>query len=224
LERFLDTIRLPYTVPYYAQIASPELAEEIFVNGLDPVYDPRWAESGAESPQEYSYWVERACGVACLKMCVEAAGGPVRSLVGWAKLGLERGGYLIRENKEDGSLHEVGWIHSALADMAREEGLFAEARPAALEEIPGFLGQGLMVVASVSYEAGDDRVSITKQGGHLMVVTGVECEDGKPQAFYVNNPSGRRLELQNNARLPLERFAPAYSGRVILLGRAKVEA
>lgn len=221
MERILETIRLPYSVPYYAQIASPELAEEIFVNGLDPIHDPRWAESGAESPQEYSYWVERACGVACLKMCVEAVGGPVRSLVDWAKLGLERGGYLIREDKEDGSLHEVGWIHSALADMARNEGLLAEARPAALEEIPSFLGRGLMVVASVSYEAGDDRVPITKQGGHLMVVTGVECKDGKPQAFYVNNPSGRRLELQNNARLSLERFAPAYSGRVILLGRAQ---
>lgn len=216
----METIRLPYTVPYYAQIASPELAEEIFVQGLDPVHDPRWAESGADSPQEYSYWVERACGVACLKMCVEAAGGSIRSLVAWAKLGLARGGYLIRENKEDGSLHEVGWVHNALADMARDEGLFAEARPAALEEFPGFLGQGLMVVASVSYEAGDDRVPITRQGGHLMVVTGVDCEEGKPRAFYVNNPSGRRLELQNNARLPLERFAPAYSGRVILMGRA----
>jgi hypothetical protein len=108
--------------------------------------------------------------------------------------------------------------------MAREEGLFAEARPAALEEIPDFVRRGLMVIASVSYEAGDDRVPITKQGGHLMVVTGVECEDGKSQAFYVNNPSGRRSELQNNACLPLERFAPAYSGRVILLGRAGVEA
>jgi hypothetical protein len=217
-EPIFEAIRLPYSVPYYAQIASPELAESIFVDGMDPALDPRWAESGAGTPQEYAYWVERACGVACLKMCVEAVGGPTRSLVDWARLGLERGGYLIRKNDEDGSLHEVGWIHGALAEMARELGLTAEARPAAVEEIPAYLSQGKMVIASVSYEAGDDRLPITKQGGHLMVVIGAECVNGSPQAFYVNNPSGRRAELQAGARLPLERFAPAYSGRIIVIG------
>jgi hypothetical protein len=45
------TTHLQYSIPYYAQIASPELAEAIFVHGLDPTLDPRWAESGAESPQ-----------------------------------------------------------------------------------------------------------------------------------------------------------------------------
>jgi hypothetical protein len=216
----LEIIRLPYSVPYYAQIASPELAESIFVEGMDPTQDPRWEESGAATPEEYAYWVERACGVACLKMCVEAVGGPIRSLVDWARLGKERGGYLIRHKDDDGSIHEVGWIHSALADMARESGLTAEARPAGLEEIPAYLRQGLVVIASVSFEVGDDRLFITRQGGHLMVVIGVDCLDGVPQAFYVNNPSGRRADLQAGARLPLERFAAGYSGRVIIIGRA----
>lgn len=215
-----ETIRLPYPVPYYAQIASPELAEAIFVHGTDPARDPRWAETGAKTPQEYAYWVERACGVACLKMCVEALGGPTRSLVDWARLGLARGGYLIRQNA-DGSSREVGWVHGVLADMARESGLTAEAHPASVEEIAQHLRQGRMVIASVSYEAGDDRLPITKQGGHLMVVVGAECVDGRPLAFYVNNPSGRRTELQASARLSLERFAAAYSGRVIAVGRAR---
>ena len=218
-ERILETIRLPYDVPYYAQVASPELAEAIFVHGMDPAQDPRWGESGAGTPQEYAYWVERACGVACLKMCVEALGGPRRSLVDWARLGLERGGYLIRY-AENGDAHEVGWVHGALAEMAQEIGLTAEARGAGLEEILAYLRGGRMVIASVSYEAGDDRLSITKQGGHLMVVLGADCLDGRPQAFYVNNPSGRRAELQAGARLPLERFAAAYSGHIIVIGRA----
>lgn len=217
-EPAIENIRLPYIVPYHAQIASPELAESIFVNGMDPALDPRWAESGAETPQEYAYWVERACGVACLKMCIEAAGGPARSLVDWARQGLERGGYLIRHNEADGSIHEVGWVHRALVEMAQENGLAAEALPASLEEIPAYLRQGKMVIASVSYQAGDDRLEITHRGGHLMVVIGAECIDGNPQAFYVNNPSGRRAELQTGARLPLERFAAAYSGRIIVMG------
>lgn len=218
-EPVVETIRLPYPVPYYAQIASPELAEAIFVNGMDPAQDPRWAESGAATPQEYAYWVDRACGVACLKMCVEAINGPRRSLVEWARLGLERGGYLIH-HREDGSTYEVGWIHSALAEMAKENGLAAESLSAVVEEIPSYLRRGHMVIASVSYEAGDDRLPITKQGGHLMVVIGADCLDSHPQYFYVNNPSGRRKELQAGARLSLERFLAAYSGRVIVIGRA----
>ncbi len=213
------TIHLPYSIPFYARIASPELAEAIFVDGLDPTLDPRWADSGAESAQEYAYWVDRACGVACLKMCVEALGGPRRSLVAWARKGVECGGYLVRYD-ENGNAHEVGWIHSALANLAHEAGLRAEARAATLEEISAFLEKGFLVVASVSYEAGDDRLPITKKGGHLMVVHGVELDDSGPLAFYVHNPSGRRANLQAGAHLTAERFAQAYSGRVILFTKA----
>jgi hypothetical protein len=214
----IETIYLPYSVPYFAQIASPELATAIFVEGLDPVNDPRWADSGAETPQEYAYWVERACGVACLKMGIEALGGPRRSLIEWARLGLERGGYLIRL-AADGSEHEIGWVHRALAEMAMEVGLVAHAKAASLNEIGDFVRQGTLVIASVSYEAGDDHLDITKQGGHLMVVVGVEYLDEQLAAFFVNNPSGRRADLQVGARLSLERFSKAYSGRVILMRR-----
>jgi len=212
-----ETIHLPYPIPYYAQIASPQLAEAIFAQGLDPALDPRWAESGAASPQEYAYWSDRACGVACLKMCVEALAGPSRSLIAWARLGLESGGYLIRTD-QNGDAHEVGWIHTALAGMARETGLAAEARAASLPEIVDLLRQGRLVIASISYEVGDDRLPVTRQGGHLLVVRGAQLEGQEPLAFYVNNPSGRKSELQANARLDAQRFAAAYSGRVIALG------
>ena len=214
----IQTLYLPYPVPYFAQIASPELAEDIFVHGMDPMLDPRWAESGAATPQEYAYWVDRACGVACLKMGVEALGGPQHSLVEWAHRGLARGGYLIR-TAENGETKEVGWVHSALVNMAREIGLQAEVRAASLNEIPAFLREGKLVIASVSYEAGDDRLPITRKGGHLMVVTGAEIEGETLLALYVNNPSGRRAALQAGARLAVERLAPAYSGRIILVHR-----
>jgi hypothetical protein len=214
--RMVETVYLPFEVPYYAQIASPELASAIFIDGLDPIHDPRWAVSGAETPQEYAYWVERACGVACLKMCVEALDGPRRTLVEWARLGKARGGYLVRR-AADGSEQEIGWVHSALANMAREIGLAAEARPASLADILDAVRSGKLVIASISYEAGDDRLPITHRGGHLMVVVGAEFDEQGPLAFYVNNPSGRRAELQVGARLPVERFALAYSGRVIVI-------
>jgi hypothetical protein len=115
----------------------------------------------------------------------------------------------------------VGWVHQVLAEMAKESGLSAEFHAVTVEEIPAYLRQERMVIASVSYEAGDDRLPITKQGGHLMVVIGAECVKHELRAFYVNNPSGRRKELQAGARLSLERFAAAYSGRAIVIGRAR---
>ena len=81
-------VRLPYQVPYAMQIASPELAAAIWEDGLDPASDPRWVESGADSPAEYAYWSDRACGPVCVKMCVEALGGPARSMLDWVRAGL----------------------------------------------------------------------------------------------------------------------------------------
>ena len=216
----MNFYRLPFAVPYYAQIASPDLAEAIFVHGMDPTLDPRWAESGALSPEEYAYWVERACGVACLKMVIEAFDGPKRSLIEWARMVSDRGGYIVRQNS-DGTSHEIGWSHRALSEMAAEAGLISSWKPASANTILEDLLQNRLVIASLSYEAGDDRLPITKQGGHLMVVIGVDFDDEGPTAFYVNNPSGRRTNLQAGARLPIDRFSAAFSGRVIIFETPK---
>lgn len=213
----METVQLPYPVPYAGQVASPELAHRILEGLLPAEQDPRWAEVGAGSPQEYAYWVERACGVACVKMCVEAMGGPRRTLVEWARAGVSIHGYLI-VTEENGLQSERGWIHQSLADLCRAEGLQAEPRPAKLEEFLTFLRSGQMVIASVSYEIGVDG-PITRRSGHLVVVTGAELEDGHLSALRINNPSGRTPEMRANARIPVERFMQGYSGRVILVWR-----
>ncbi len=203
----METIRLPYPVPYHAQVASPDLAALIFDGQLPPEQDPRWAESGAKTPEEYAYWVERACGVACVQMCVEALGGPARPLVDWARAGLAIDGYLI-ETGPDGQPRERGWIHKALAALIRAEGFFAEPRPARPEEIVAELRQERMVIASVSYEIGTDE-PVTKRGGHLVVVTGAEMNTTHPEAYFINNPSGRTGDMQLDARIDAKRFACA---------------
>ena len=209
-----EPIRLSYPVPYAAQIASPELAHAIFVEGMDPVLDPRWAESGARDPQEYAYWTERACGMACVKMCVEALGGEVRTLMDWIRAGVEHGGYLV-EQDANGQPHERGWVHRTMAELIREAGYAAEPRPMSVDEFPQHLRANRMLIASVSYEVGDD-LPVTKKGGHLVVVLGADVIDGKPVNLYINNPSGRSLELQSGACIPVGRFLQGYTGRVIL--------
>jgi hypothetical protein len=211
----IHCIRLPYMVPYYAQVASPELAYAIFEESQDPRSDPGWQQWGCASAAEYAYWVDRACGMACVKMVVEGLGGPRRRMMEWIQDGLERNGYLVAADAH-GNPVERGWVHRVLAELISASGFQASAQPASLEEISGFLSNGQLVIASVSYELGKDA-PVTHPGGHLVVVTGAEVTGaGSVNCFYIHNPSGRLAQYQENARIDGGRFAQAYSGRVIL--------
>lgn len=214
----MKSIRLPYPIPYYAQVASPELAHAIFEEGLNPGSDPSWQQWGCASAAEYAYWVDRACGIACVKMVVEGLGGPRRPMMEWIQDGLGRNGYLVTPDANGHPL-ERGWVHRALAEQISACGFQASARPASLEEMVGFLGSGQALIASVSYELGKDA-PVTRQGGHLVVVTGADLTgQGQAGCFYIHNPSGRSAAYRANARIEARRFAQAFSGRVILAGR-----
>jgi hypothetical protein len=217
LEKNSQRIRLPYPVPYYAQVASPHLAHKIFSGNTAPENDPRWAETGAATPQEYAYWVERACGVACVKMCVEALGGERKTLVEWARVGVASGGYVVERSQ--GRTRERGWLHSVLAELITRSGFFAQPLPAELKDIVAHLRLGQMVIASVSCEIGDE-VPVTRKGGHLVVVVGADLLDGLPNSFILNNPSGRKKALQAGACVPAALFEQGYLGRVIVVGAA----
>lgn len=204
----------PGKVPYYAQIASPELAEAIFVKKMDPRLDPRWREWGFEKPEEYAYWVERACGIICVKMVSEALGGECHSVSYWVQQGLQAGGYLVEEDS-NGEMVEKGWLHRVLADLIQREGFKAQACKASLWELAHYLKEGNLVIASVSYQIGTDE-PITRNSGHLVVVSGVETRNFCLESFIVHNPSGRYSALQKDAVIPALRFSQAYSGRVIV--------
>jgi hypothetical protein len=213
----LEVIRLPYSVPYAAQVASPELARAIFVEGLDPQKDPRWAESGAKDPAEYAYWTDRACGVVCVKMCVEALGGENLPFVDWARRGLARQGYLVEQDGA-GKPVERGWLHKALAQLIEDAGFQARALALEAADFPAHLRAGRMIIASACYQLGD-RIPVTRKGGHLVVVVGANLEDGRLAEVVIHNPSGRLAELRENALIPVERFLQAYTGRAILVER-----
>jgi len=102
-----------------------------------------------------------------------------------------------------------------MAELIREAGYAAEPRAMGVDEFPRHLRANRMLIASVSYEVGDD-LPVTKKGGHLVVVLGADVIDGKPVNLYINNPSGRSLELQSGACIPVGRFLQGYTGRVIL--------
>ena len=43
--------------PYYSQWESAELVPRFIDGSLRPAEDPRWADSGAQTPEQYEYWL-----------------------------------------------------------------------------------------------------------------------------------------------------------------------
>ncbi|MDD5370878.1 MAG: C39 family peptidase [Anaerolineaceae bacterium] len=206
---------MPYDVPFFAQIASPEWISPIFDAGCDPTWDPAWNTFGTEDAALYRYWAPRACGIACVKMVVEALGGPLRSMMNWVELGLEREGYLLRR-EPDGSLHESGWKHSALADLLTSAGFPARSVQTNPTQMVGVLRQEKPIIVSISYELGTDR-PVTHNNGHMGVVTGCDLIENQPVAVYLHNPSGRTTAMRIHARIPIDQFSQGFSGRAIFL-------
>lgn len=211
----IERIQLPYPVPYYGQVASPELAAAFFEHGRPLESDPRWAEFGASSAPAYAYWADRACGIACVKMCAEALGGPVRPMMDWIQAGLDLDGYAVTTH-ENGEKEEIGWVHQCLSDLLAPYAARTWPQAAALDEIVAHLAAGRLVIASVSYQIGTTQ-PVTRRGGHLVVVTGVERDADGVRALVVSNPSGRTIHLRQNARIPADRFLAGYSGRIIVI-------
>ncbi len=76
-----------YTIPYFAQVASPELPTLFFEENLDSRRAP-CCSNGIRFGRGIRVWVDRACGIACVKMVVEGLGGPQRQMMngsGWVR-------------------------------------------------------------------------------------------------------------------------------------------
>jgi hypothetical protein len=200
-------------VPYYCQIADQTNVAVYLDKGKSLLQDPFWQTTGAANPQEYAYWAVRSCGMVCVKMCVEAFGGPCLPLQDWIERGLVIDAYLTEKRPGQATI-EKGWLHAGLAQVMERVGLTTEVKAVDMAGLYEELSGGKLVIASVSYELGSEK-EITHQGGHLVLVTGMVCKDGALSAVVIHNPSGRSAALQIRAVIAVERFTQAFSGRVI---------
>lgn len=214
-------LNLPDDIPYTSQIASPALTAHFLDEKHSLTEDPNWAAYGAETPSEYAHWALRSCGVVCVKMAVEGLLSlPPRSVMAWVKEGLDLDGYLttIREDRP-GEVVEIGWKHIALAALAERHGLAARlVADQTTADIARYVQSGAVLIASVSSQLGTDA-SITREGGHLVVMTGIQIEENQVTAMRLHNPSGRRADLQAHALIDVARFEAAFSGRGVLIQR-----
>lgn len=213
-------IYVSFSVPYVSQFATPELARAFIYGERELETDPNWAVYGAQTPQEYAHWAVRSCGVVCVKMAVEGVTGrPSGTVIEWVKAGLDIDGYLValRPERTDRPV-EKGWKHAALARLLANAGCQAElVTGLSVTDLATHIQADRLVIASVSSELGEHE-SITRRSGHLVVAFGMEMDDGgEISGVIVHNPSGRTAALRAGARIPVGRFAQAFSGRGIVV-------
>jgi hypothetical protein len=209
------------SVPYYAQVEDVDRITAYLSGSRSLEDDPFWANSGADSTKEYAFWANRACGMVCVKTCVEAFSGPILSLHTWIKRGLAEDAYLTEKRKNNITI-EKGWLHTGLAKVMADEGLETRVKASSIEDLVADLREGKLIIASVSYEIGTYQ-PITERGGHLVTVTSAVLEDGVAKELLIHNPSGRSPRLRENAVISVDRFSQAFSGRVITVGKPKRE-
>lgn len=158
----------------------------------------RWRENGFESPEDSDLWSDRACGVACVGMILEYATGQPRSVV-----------ELLHEGRERGAYCDRGWLHAGLAQLLARHGIAATAGElGTVDDLAPIVRASALVIASITLHFPTDG----SQGGHLVLVTGVTCQDDRVISVHFNDPS--RWGAHNNV-VPAERFASSFTGRVV---------
>ena len=195
-------------VPYFSQWESPELVAEFLDGSRSAADDPRWAASGASTPEEYEFWSRKVCGLACLKMIMAWRGLPVPPTMHLVERALAVGAYV-----PDGE-RVRGLIYQPFADwIGRQYGIDAEvAADLPMDVLIAQAAAGSPVIASVhSWIRWPDR-SPPERGGHLVLVTGVVGG-----LLRLHNPSGLPGVNQSNALVEADDFARFAAGRGIVI-------
>ena len=197
------------TPPYFGQWESPGLIGDIITGKCHAEDDPAWANSGAESPEDYARWADHLCGVACLRMALAARGITPPRARDLARVLTRYGAYV---EQADGNIR--GLIYAPAITWLAE----AHAMPAeiildrAAEDIPPLLVDGGLFIASVHPAMRRPADPAPGKGGHLVLVFGAG-----QGALRLHNPSGHDAASQCDARVAIADFARFFAGRGIWL-------
>lgn len=208
---------IPGAVPYVPQFASPALIQAYIHEGLHGSADPAWPTFGAPDADTYTFWAQRACAIACVKMAVDAhAAAPPQTLYELVQGGLALGGYRLQD--DSGRLTDQGWFYGPLAQLGAQHGLIVTgAAYVSPLTICTWIRAGWLVAAAVTPEIGERAVpgGLRRYDGHFVLVYGFRWQAGRLALVRLHNPSGRYTELQADAAIPAARFGAAFAHRFI---------
>lgn len=198
-------------LPYFSQFASRNLVNVFLSDPSSTRTDPRWAETGWPSREEYAYWAWNTCGVACIRSVLVGTGHePTPAAL--AKGLLQYGAYsMSTQGRELRGLFYAPSV-TYLKDCW---GLDAEVLPRLLpSRLQDVCHRDRVFIASVTpairgLSIGQALGSATP-GGHLVLVTDVTDDQ-----VTFHNPSGLWPSGQADVVLPRAVFTAAFARRGI---------
>ncbi|MDE9551422.1 C39 family peptidase [Xenorhabdus bovienii] len=195
-------------MPYFSQWESAHLAADIIHQRLLLINDPLWAQSGANSPEEYATWANHICGMACIKMLLASRTDKIYPLLTLTKMAITYGAYQIEGN------HIRGMIYAPVVSMLSEQfGITAQIKTNfTTENLHKVLADGSLYIASVHPDIRWPQQEPDKKGGHLVLVT-----KATPTEVTFHNPSGDNHKSQVNVTISIEVFNRFYAERGILI-------
>lgn len=197
------------SAPFVPQWASRELTSAILRGEMDARDDPRWAETGASSPEEYAFWSWNWCGMACLSMVLASRSHQV-SIMELSRRCLARGGYVVRGDTIEGLFYAP-----AVALLREEFGISAHvASPLSLEEIAIELERKHFVIASVHPGIRQPQTTPPTRGGHLVLLLGHDPLHGR---LVLHNPSGDTLASQEYCAVAVADFERFFACRGVVI-------
>lgn len=165
---------------------------------------------GFASVGEAEHWIERGCGIACLRMIVDGFR---------ARCGLSstvRQGEMIHQGLDLGAYCDRGWIHAGLVKLAGLHHLGGACfRGATIDDLVRELRCGHPCIASISvgFEGGlvDEGGRPRRPGGHLAVVLGFLGSNAEG-GLVVNHPSSDPNYEWERRQIDRSAFAASFAG------------
>jgi hypothetical protein len=197
-------------VPYHSQWSSPLYGRQIVEEQADPCDDPYWRSSGFDDPNEYRFWARRICGLACLKSLLEFWNIGTHSHASLLSSAIASGSYVRHaDDRVDGLLYApfANWVGAEFGIRVQILGRHS------LDELVSSVSDGAMAIASVSSEIRYPTASGTRQGGHLVLVTGTD-----DASVWIHNPSGA-TGTQENVAIARSAFQGFFANRGMVVHR-----
>jgi hypothetical protein len=198
-------------VPYFSQFMSAELVED-FIEGKKELHtDPKWQQSGADSPKEYEQWTWCDCGITCFKMILATNNSQASSLplVKLSKEATQYGAFKVTDTSISPLHYKEFCIY-----VREKHGLDARSISAlsicALKEQ---VAKGNFVIASVHPSIRHTNSIPPKRGGHLVLIVGYD-----EKGICIHNPSGYQSNSsQERAFVPYNDFKRFFAYRGIII-------
>ena len=181
------------------------------------------ATYGAENAEEFSFWVWRNCGIACVKMILEnKKKAKNKTIMDLTKEGIDLGGYILYEGD---TFVDKGWFHNSLVALLQKYGVTAKSKKwQSIESVAVDILKNKFVILSVQvpvrqdiYEDGSFRLRTGgKLGGHLLLATGLKMFNNKVEGVFVHDSRGLE-KYQKDTYIPAEVFNTIFSHRTVIV-------